>query len=54
MELVLIGAALGLTGIVWASRARYARRFNAALDAYTRREILRQRLPYRRPGTASR
>jgi hypothetical protein len=54
MELVLIGTALGLTGIVWVSRAHYGRRFNAALDAYTKQEILRQRLPYRRPGTTSR
>jgi hypothetical protein len=54
MELFLIGTALGLTGIVWASRARFARRFNAALDAYSEREILRQRPPCRRPATTSR
>jgi hypothetical protein len=44
---VLSGAAaLGLTavlGTVWLSRARAARRFTAAVDAYAEREICRQR-----------
>jgi hypothetical protein len=47
VELLLIGAALGLTGVVWVSRARAARRFNAALDAYAEREIGRE---WRRDG----
>jgi hypothetical protein len=39
-------AALGMTailGIVWLSRARAARRFNAVVDAYAEREIDRER-----------
>src|SRR5262245_55997694 len=43
---LLGAAALVLTatlGIVWLSRARAARRFNAALDAYAEREIDRER-----------
>jgi hypothetical protein len=43
VELLLVGAALGLTGVVWASRARFARRFNAALNSYADREISRER-----------
>jgi hypothetical protein len=42
VELLLIGAALGLSGIVWVSRVRSARRFNAAVDAYAEREISRE------------
>jgi hypothetical protein len=44
---VLLGAALlvftAILGIVWRSRARSARRFHAALDAYAEREIDRTR-----------
>lgn len=43
MELLLISAAFGLTGMVWVSRVRFARRFNAALDAYTELEAIRER-----------
>ncbi len=43
MELILIGAAFGLTGIVWVSRERFNRRFNSALDAYAELEINRER-----------
>jgi hypothetical protein len=32
-----------ILGIVWLSRARAARRFNAAMEAYAEREIDRQR-----------
>ena len=42
MELFLIGTALGLLGIVWVSRVRSARRLNAAVDAYAKREISRE------------
>jgi hypothetical protein len=42
MELLLIGAAVGVTGIVWASRARFSRRLNAAVDAYAEREVSRE------------
>jgi hypothetical protein len=44
---VLLGAAAlvltAILGIVWLSRARAARRLNAALDAYAEREINRER-----------
>jgi hypothetical protein len=44
---VLPGAAAlvlaAILGIVWLSRARAARRFNAAVDAYAEREIDRER-----------
>jgi hypothetical protein len=43
MEMILIGAAFGLTGIVWVSRERFNRRFNSALDAYAELEINRER-----------
>ena len=43
----MLGAAglvlTAILGIVWLSRARAARRFNAALDAYAEREIDRER-----------
>ena len=42
MELLLISAAVGLTGAVWVSRARFARRFNAALAAYAELEMKRE------------
>jgi hypothetical protein len=48
MELLLISAALGLTGAVWASRVRFSRRFNAALDAYAELESVREARPRRR------
>jgi hypothetical protein len=44
---LLVGAAAlvwtAILGIVWFSRARAARRVNAALDAYAEREIDRER-----------
>lgn len=43
MELLLISAAFGLTGMVWVSRVRFARRFSAALDVYTELEAIRER-----------
>jgi hypothetical protein len=43
MELLLISAACGLTGMVWVSRVRFARRFNAAIDAYAELETSRER-----------
>jgi hypothetical protein len=42
VELLLIGSGLGLMGIVWVSRARFTRRFNAAIDAYAERQISRE------------
>ncbi len=45
-QALLAAAALALTavlGFVWQSRARAARRWNAALDAYAEREIARAR-----------
>jgi hypothetical protein len=42
MELLLISAACGLTGMVWVSRVRFARRFNAAIDAYAELETIRE------------
>jgi hypothetical protein len=36
-------ALTAILGIVWLSRVRAARRFNAALDAYAEREIERER-----------
>jgi hypothetical protein len=41
MELLLISAALGLTGAMWVSRTRFTRRLNAALEAYAELEMLR-------------
>ena len=46
MEVLLGVTTLVLTatlGVVWFSRARRERRFNAALDAYAAREIDRER-----------
>ncbi len=42
MELLLISAALGLTGAMWVSRSRFTRRFNAAIEAYAELEMLRE------------
>jgi hypothetical protein len=42
VELLLMGAAFGLMGIVWVSRARFARRFKAAIDVYAERQISRE------------
>ncbi|SRR6266536_81229 len=45
-QALLAAAALALTavlGVVWQSRARAARRWEAALDAYAEREIARAR-----------
>ena len=43
MGLLLVSATLGLTGVVWVSRVRFARRFHAALDAYAELETVRER-----------
>jgi hypothetical protein len=48
MELLLISAALGLTGAMWVSRSRFTRRFNAALDAYAELEMVRETAQPRR------
>lgn len=43
MQLLLMSAAIGLTGIFWVSRVSFSRRFNAALDAYAELEANRER-----------
>jgi hypothetical protein len=42
VELLLIGAAFGLMGMVWVSRVRFAGRFKAAIDVYAERQISRE------------
>lgn len=42
VELLLIGAAFGLMGMVCVSRVRLASRFKAAINVYTERQISRE------------
>jgi hypothetical protein len=43
-----------LVGVVWGSRARATRRFNAAVDAYAQREINRERRRGKPQGSTGR